>query len=253
MSLEIKMQQTVAAAQANGTVRRDICMIAHRGFSGKYQQNTALAFEMAAQNGSGGAETDIRITKDGVFVTNHNAEVVFADGSEVLVADATFAQLREKPIKNTKTDDEIYICTFKEYLEIMKKHNMVCFVELKGSWPQEKIKEVFDLAAEIYDLKKVILQSFDFDNLLLANRLFPDLPLMLTYGSAESGYERCFDHGFSIDVDYTTVSAEMVKQFHDRGLEVGVWTANEQLVLDYCKALGVDYIESDVFGGEARA
>ncbi len=250
MELELKMQQTVAEALENGTMRHDICMIAHRGFSGKYQQNTALAFEMAAQNRSGGAETDIRITKDGVFVTNHNSEVVFADGSEVQVADATFAELRAKPIKNTKTDDEIYICTFREYLEIMKKHNMVCFVELKGEWPEEKIKEVFELADEVYDLQKVILQSFSFDNLLLAHRLFPTMPLMLTYGSAESNYERCFEYGFSIDVDYVTVTEEMVRQFHDRGLEVGVWTANTQLVLDYCKALGVDYIESDVFGGE---
>lgn len=245
----LKMALTVFAAKLKNTPEKEICMIAHRGYSSRYQQNTALAFAMAAKHKSGGAETDVRITKDGQFVTNHNSEVVFADGSEVQVADATLAELRAKPLKNTKTKDEIYICTFREYLEIMKDNNMVCFVELKGEWPQEKIKEVFDMADEVYDLSKVILQSFSFDNLLLAHELFPKMPLMLTYGSAESGYERCFDHGFSIDVDYVTVSKKMIREFHDRGLEVGVWTANTPLVFAYCKALGVDYIESDVFGG----
>lgn len=251
MLLRQKMEKTVAEARSNGTFRKDICMIAHRGYSSKYQQNTALAFEMAAKNGSGGAETDIRITKDGFFVTNHNEEVIFADGSELLVAESSLAQLRAKPIRNTKTEDEIYICTFEEYLSIMKKHDMICFVELKGFWPQEKIKEVFDLAAAVYDLQKVILQSFEFENLLLANSLFPTLPLMLTYGSAQSNYERCFEHGFSIDVDYTVINEQMVHEFQERGLSVGVWTANEPLALDYCRALGVDYIESDVFGGNA--
>ncbi|MBR3955852.1 MAG: hypothetical protein IKJ63_10320 [Clostridia bacterium] len=244
-----KMIFTILQSKLQKKEEKDICMIAHRGYSGKYQQNTALAFREAAKHKSGGAETDIRITKDGYFVTNHNDEVVFADGSEVQVADATLAELQAKPIKNTKTKDTIYICTFREYLEIMRDNNMVCFVELKGEWPEEKIKEVFTMAAEVYDLKKVILQSFSFDNLLLANKLFPDMPLMLTYGSAEHGYERCFDHGFSIDVDYVTVNKEMIEQFHSRGLEVGIWTANTPLVLAYCKALGADYIESDYFGG----
>lgn len=244
---EIKMHLTVALAKLQKKEPKKICMIAHRGYSGAYQQNTALAFREAAKHGSGGAETDVRITKDGYFVTNHNSEVVFADGTEVQVADATLEELRAKPIKNTKTDDEIYICTFREYLEIMRDSNMVCFVELKGEWPEEKIKEVFDMAAEVYDLKKVILQSFSFDNLLLAHKLFPTMPLMLTYGSAEREYERCFDYGFSIDVDYVTVSKKMIRRFHERGLEVGIWTANTPLTLAYCKALGADYIESDVF------
>ena len=42
-------------------------MIAHRGYSSKYPDNTEPAFLGAVKNGSGGIETDIRITKDGVF------------------------------------------------------------------------------------------------------------------------------------------------------------------------------------------
>ena len=227
----------------------NICMIAHRGYSAKYPDNTALAFEKAAENRSGGAETDVRITKDGVFVACHNEEAKFFDGTELPVSEHTFEELTAKPLLNEKSDDVVYLCTFREYLEIMKKNNMVCFIELKGSYTDEQVKAVFDLAAEVYDLSKCILQSFDFDNLIKCREMFPDLPLMLTYGSNESGYERCFDYGIAIDAETKITTKEFVDEFHSRGLEYGVWTVNTKEELEHFKALGVDYIESDVFGG----
>ena len=227
---------------------KNICMIAHRGYSSKYPGNTEISFIKAAENGSGGAETDVRITKDGVLVVNHNDEVTFFDGTEILVADATYEELMAKPLENDKSDDTVYLCTFRRYLEIMRDNNMICFVELKGEFPDEKVREVFELVDEVYDLSKCIMQSFDFNNLIKAHEMFPELPLMLTYGANESGYERCFEYGFSLDAEYTIITKEMIEEFHKRNLEVALWTVNDQEALDYCVSLGVDYIESDVFG-----
>ncbi len=228
-------------------VESTVCIIGHRGYSGMYHQNTALAFKKAAENGFGGCETDVRVTKDGVYVLSHNSSVVLKDGTELEVADHTLAELTAKPLKNSKGFDDVYLCTYKEYLEIMRDNDMICFIELKGSFDDRQVKEIFDIAAETYDLDKCILQSFEFDNLLRARELFPDLPLMLTYGEGDTGYERCFEYGISIDADYKVITEEMVKEFHDRGLEVGLWTANDIFSLSYCKSLGVDYIESDNF------
>lgn len=227
----------------------DICMIAHRGYSSRYQENTELAFEMAAKHGSGGAETDVRVTKDGVYVTSHNAEVTLKDGTVLSIIDSTYKELTSQPLKNKKTRDDVYLCTFKRYLEVMKKYNMVCFIELKGSFNEKQVKEIFNMAEKVYSLDKCILQSFDFNNLIKAHKLFPKLDIMLTYGTDDTGYERCFEYGFSIDVDYRAVTEEMIEQFHSRGLNVAVWTANNIFALSYCKSLGVDFIESDVFGG----
>ena len=224
-------------------------MIAHRGFSSCYPDNTEIAFIKAAENGSGGAETDVRITKDGVYVTNHNDEVTFEDGTELLVAEATYAELTAKPLKNTKSADTVYLCTFERYLEIMKENNMICFIELKGGFTDEQVKALFETAEQVYDLSKCIMQSFELDNLIKARAMFPELPLMLTYGSAEEDYKCCFDYGFSLDSYYGIITPEMIKEFHDRNLEVALWTVNDKEALDYCLSLGVDYIESDCFGG----
>lgn len=228
---------------------KKICMIAHRGYSSKYLMNTEQAFIEATRHGSGGAETDIRRTKDGVYVTSHDHDAVFADGSSLIVSDSTFAELTAKPLRNDKTDNDVYICTFRRYLEIMRDNDMICFVELKGEFTDEQVGEVFRMVAEVYDLKKCIFQSFEFDNLIRAHEQFPELPLMLTYGCNERNYERCFDYGFSIDVDYNVVTEDMIRQFHDRGLEVAVWTVNTPEVFERFKNMDVDYIESDVFGG----
>ena len=41
---------------------------AHRGFSGKYPENTMLAFEKAVEAGAEGIELDVQLTKDGEIV-----------------------------------------------------------------------------------------------------------------------------------------------------------------------------------------
>ena len=231
-----------------GGQQEKVCMIAHRGYSGMYHENTELAFRKAAEHGSGGAETDVRITADGEFVCSHNGSVVLKDGTELEISDHTLAELTAQPLKNKKLiGGDVYLCTFRKYLEVMKENDMVCFIELKGSYTDEQVNQVFTLAGEVYDLSKCILQSFDFDNLIKAREQFPELPIMLTYGVDDTGYERCFEYGFSIDADYRCVTKEMVQEFHDRGLEFAVWTANDLLSLNYSKSLGVDYIESDVF------
>ena len=145
------------------------CFIAHRGYSGKYLQNTEEAFIKAVEHGSGGIETDVRITKDGVLVVNHDDDAVFEDGTRLKICDATYEELTSKPLLNRFTDTKIYVCTFRRYLEICRDGNMVCFIELKGHFPDEKINEAFTLAGEVYDLKMCSLQSFDLDNLIRAH------------------------------------------------------------------------------------
>ena len=46
--------------------------IAHRGFKGKYPENTLLAFEKAIDVGADGVEFDVQLTKDGEVVIIHD-------------------------------------------------------------------------------------------------------------------------------------------------------------------------------------
>ena len=47
----------------------------HRGYSGKYPENTMLAFRKAAEAGCDGIELDVQLTKDGKLVVIHDETV----------------------------------------------------------------------------------------------------------------------------------------------------------------------------------
>lgn len=50
-------------------------VMAHRGYSGKYPENTMLAFEEAAKTGADGIELDVQLTKDGQVVVIHDERI----------------------------------------------------------------------------------------------------------------------------------------------------------------------------------
>ncbi len=228
---------------------KNVKNIAHRGYSGVYPANTEIAFIKAREKGFDGAETDVRITADGEFIINHDSIVRFADGTELVAEETDLATLLSKPIMNDTTDDEVYVCTFRRYLEIMREGGMICFVEIKSRLDENQIKDIYDLMRDVYDIGKCVVQSFDFDNITLSRQYVPGIPIMLTHGMGEKdlGYERCFDGGFSIDVDYNLLDEELISAFHSRGLEVGVWTVNNEDDYRRLREMDIDYIESDYF------
>ncbi len=224
-------------------------MIGHRGYSSKHLENTAESFVAAAEHGSGGVETDVRVTADGVLVLMHNSAAVFEDGTKAEISESTYDELCAKPLKNTVSDEKSYICTFRRYLEICREKNLICFIEFKGTFLDDKIREAFNMASEVYDLSKCMLQSFEMDNLIKAHEMFPELKIMLTWGKDRGDYRRCFDYGFDIDSSYWSATPKLVREFHKRGIKVALWTANTVPVLIFCRLLRPDFIESDRFGG----
>ena len=228
-------------------ITMSICFIAHMGYSGKFQGNTEEAFLEAVRNGYGGIETDVRATADGVLVTNHDDVVHYADGTELSVADHTYDELVQKPLVNRFTDRDLYLCTYQRYLEICRDGNMVCFIEFKGEFTDEMTHKAFTMAQEIYNLEMCELQSFEYDNLVRAHEAFPDLKIMLTCGRHDENVDRCLLDGFDIDMDIVGINEETVKQFHEKGLKVGIWTANSKKQMDFCVSLNPDFIESDFF------
>ena len=46
-------------------------IIAHRGYSSRYPENSLLAYEKAVDAGIDAIETDLRLSKDGVVVLSH--------------------------------------------------------------------------------------------------------------------------------------------------------------------------------------
>ena len=69
-------------------------VFAHRGFSGKYPENTMLAFEKAVEVGADGIELDVHLSADGELVIIHDELVDRTTDGTGLVGSKTLAELK---------------------------------------------------------------------------------------------------------------------------------------------------------------
>ena len=69
-------------------------VIAHRGYSGRYPENTMLAFEKAVEAGCDAIEMDVQLTKDGEVVVIHDERIDRTTDGTGFVKDYTAGELQ---------------------------------------------------------------------------------------------------------------------------------------------------------------
>lgn len=85
-------------------------LVAHRGYSGRYPENTLLAYEAAHQHGARYMELDLQLTADRVPVLHHDSSLMRMAGID--------ADIRDTKAKHFKAMHAAYTQRFKnEFLE----------------------------------------------------------------------------------------------------------------------------------------
>ena len=154
---------------------------AHRGLSNQFPENTALAFREAGKIPYFfGMETDVQMTSDGVLVCMHDRSLDRTTDATGKVSDYTWAELRKVWIDggtgwNEKYTHKLRIPTFKEYLKICKKANLVPYVELKELTP-EGVRKTVEMLHKMGFKGKYVLTSFRWHYLKEAAK-YSDAPL----------------------------------------------------------------------------
>lgn len=222
-------------------------MIGHKGYSEKYPENTALAIRKAAEAGFSGTEADVRLTKDGVFVLSHDEEIETSDGQTLRLSRHTYQELTAQPLKNAFDTAPVYLCRLEEYLDICKENDLICFIEIKEYWMVHKIVELFAMVRERYDFQKCEIQSFELLPLMVARLFFPQARIMITTNEYNINAKAGYLLGFDLDMNYHGLTAEVVEKFHRKNKLVSCFTINDAQEARRCAALGVDFMETDVF------
>ncbi|MZK52286.1 glycerophosphodiester phosphodiesterase [Clostridium beijerinckii] len=83
-----------------------ILNIAHRGYSGKFDENTMLAFKKAIEYNADGIEADVQLSKDGVPIIIHDETLDRTTNGHGFVKDYTLDELK---IFRTKSVPEIQL------------------------------------------------------------------------------------------------------------------------------------------------
>lgn len=220
---------------------------AHRGFSGKYPENTMLAFEKAIEAGADGIENDVHLTKDGVVVIIHDERVDRTTDGAGWVKDFTYEELSKLNASYTFKDCGFqHIPTLREYMELVKDKDIVTNIELKtGVFEYEGIeKKVYDMIQE-YGLKdKMIISSFNHFSILRMKALDSTIKCGLL---EESWLVNAGAYAASVGVEcyhpmYKNMTPDNVAEIKSHGLEINTWTVNEKEEIEEMFNRGVDSV-----------
>lgn len=96
----------------------------HRGYAGKYPENTMSAFIAAAELGVDMIEVDVVASKDGVPVICHDYDLDRTSDGHGLLADYTLAELQKfnMAAKSALAVHPEQICTFEEICVLVQKY-----------------------------------------------------------------------------------------------------------------------------------
>ena len=96
---------------------------AHRGFSGKYPENTLLAFQKAAEAGAEGIELDVHTTRDGEVVVMHDENTIRTTGTDALIKDLTLEEFKALDAGYIKNGEFGFVAppTLREVFELLPR------------------------------------------------------------------------------------------------------------------------------------
>jgi glycerophosphoryl diester phosphodiesterase len=88
------LKLNLSAIKHKGGINLKVLNIAHRGYSGKFDENTMLAFKKAIEYKADGIETDVQLSKDGIPVLIHDEILDRTTNGRGFVKDYTLNELK---------------------------------------------------------------------------------------------------------------------------------------------------------------
>ena len=240
-------------------------VIAHRGDSRNYPENTLPAFESAVRMGIDVVETDIHLTKDGVLVIWHDPTLERNTDGSGRIEDHTLEELRRFDAGYTFTQDGgrtfpfrgkgVRICTLAEALEHCPEQRFN--IDLKTKCP-EIVDEFIKVIREHDAVDRVVGASFHLSNLKRLRRLAPDFLTSVTtaevvpllFRQKTHTLPKAFKRKIIFQIPMAAgpvkvVTPAFVKAMHQRGAVVMVWTINDEETMRRLFEMGVDSVMTD--------
>lgn len=266
-----KTESTWRSFYAEKKKTRTTKIWAHRGSSGFAPENTLPAFEVAKELEIDGIELDVQMTKDGELVVIHDETINRTSDGRGWVKDFTLEQLRKFNFsKNKPAFGFVTIPTLREVYEMFQNTDYVINVELKTSViaydgsdvtmggldaetgirdivPDQRCIEekVHELTVEMGMEDQVIYSSFSHVSILKMQQYVTKEQTAFLFCD---GWLAVADYGKKHHVQamhpalYYLELENMIKECHEKGMKVHVWTVNEEEhALRLCN-MGVDAI-----------
>ncbi len=238
-------------------------IIAHRGASGIAPENTLAAFEKAISVGAEGIEFDVQISKDGVPMVFHDADLLRIAQKEILVKNLTVAELKQIDTgswfnsQNPQIAQESFasekISTLAETLDFLKDYKGIIYVELKCEETDIKpyCKAVCEIIKDSKLLPQIIVKSFHLDmlpqikkhcpNVRTATLFAPKIMILLRKEKRLINIAKELKADF-LSLHFSLVTKRLIENAGKQNLKVAIWTVDNPRWIRRGLKLGIEHI-----------
>jgi glycerophosphoryl diester phosphodiesterase len=210
--------------------------IGHRGIMGVEPENTLRSFVAAQQAGLDVIELDLHLSKDGVLVVMHDAEVDRTTDGTGAIADKTLAELRALDAGRGE-----HVPTFEEVLDAVKAPLQAEIKDVAAARALAEVMHQRDLVSRVEVL------SFHDEALAEITRLVPAVRTALVashYGT--DVVERATAVGAAtLVLNIRRITLEIVEHAREAHLRIIGWVVNTQDHLRLVRALQLDGATTD--------
>ncbi len=236
-------KETVALSEFSSA--SDITLTAHRGLSALAPENTIPAIELAGEKGYKYVEFDIQLTKDGIWVLNHDEHLVRMSRKLGYVKDYTYFELAEFPVvngANYKDYPGLKLPTLDDALDACLKYNIMPMIEIKD-YDDEGIKSLVESIVNHGCENACYVISFRTGALKAVEEINPDIKLLYVISELDDEHiahcEENPDWGVSFKADPEINTPDRIKLLQDMEKEIFTWTVDEKDAIDFYYPLGV--------------
>lgn len=225
-------------------------LIAHRGYSCKFPQNTLPAIKEAINKGYYGCEFDIHLTKDNIWVINHDESIDNMTDGSGNIADLTFQKIQQFNVDNgkgIKDFQNLKLSSIDDILPLFQNTMTRPIIEIKG-YKKEKLNELIEKLKENNLTDKAVIISFDENALKEIRRLNSKIEIMLLASVlTKENVDLCIKENFGLDINGKKISKakEALTYAQEKDIEIAAWTIDSTFRADYLHKKGINKITSN--------
>ena len=237
-------------------------VVAHRGYSGRYPENTASAFEAAIGAGADMIELDVCLTKDRIPVVIHDKTLERTTDGHGLVSEFTLSELKKLDAGSWFSSEfkGEAVPTLEELLQLVRGKISVNIEIKQDSFespaPPDAIEfQICELVERLEMVDSVLISSFEHFTFFRIQRWYRDhgkstalriAPLQEVPLSEELAFDLCQrQSAYSYNPNENHVTPSLIEVMKAGGFRIFPYTINDEKRMEQLINWGVTGIISD--------